>query len=163
MKRFLLTALATIVLALFGRMLVRAIASDETKIRWQLDALVEAFDETSNNGCTAVLAQDYLDETSGADRALVRQGLAYLFFHGKDPVTKGFVYRLELPEESTTIRVDEAAGTAHVALTARMLEKHAESERIAWETRIDAELVESDGEWLIRRSEHATLAGRMPR
>jgi len=163
LKRFLLTALATVVLAFVGRMLVRAVASDETKIRWRLEAMAEGFNETSNNACTEGLADDFLDESYGADRALVRQALAYLFFHRKDPVTRGFLYRVELPPESMRIAVDEGGETARLEMIARFFERNGAAEEVAWETRIDAELVERDGEWLIRRSEHQTLAGRMPR
>jgi hypothetical protein len=163
LRRFFLSALAVIALFFGGRAIVRAFASDETKIRWQLDSMAEGFNETRNGAVLAGLAPDFLDETHGADRQLVRAALARLFFESKDPVTKAFPYRVELPREALEIDVGSPANTATVELVARFFEKHAGEEQVRWEIAVSAELVERDGEWLVQRSEVRTVSGRMPR
>ena len=164
MKRFVLAAVLAFALAFGVRALVRALASDETKIRWQLASMAEGFDETRMNPVLAGLAPDFLDETHGADRELVRAALAHLFFQKKDPVTKGFLYRVEMPPESIVVAGDPTTGTtADVELVARLIEKRGEEEKAVWETRIEAVFVELDGEWRIRRAQHQSISGRLPR
>jgi hypothetical protein len=164
MKRFLLSALATMALFVAGRWLVHALASDETRIRWRLEDMADGFNRTRTDACLAGLALDFRDETYGAERQDVRQGLARIFFEKKDPVTRGFLYRLDLPRESIKIDAPSADEmTAQVEMLARFFEQHGEEEELAWETRIKAEVVELDGDWYVRRTEHETLAGRLPR
>jgi hypothetical protein len=164
LRRFLMSAIAVVAVFFGGRAIVRALASPEKKIRWQLDSMAEGFNRTRNGAVLAGLAPDFLDETYGADRALVQAGLARIFFESKDPVTKAFPYRVELPREQCTITVATPdKKSAQVELLARFFEKHAGSEAVRWEVQITAELVLRDGDWLVRRSETKAVSGRMPR
>ena len=122
------------------------------------------FDDTRTNKCLAGLAPDFRDETYGADRQDVQRGLARLFFEKKDPKTRGFLYRVELPQEAMRITVvHDGDKRGHVDLLARFFEKHGETEELAWETEIAAELIELEGDWVVRRTSHVIRAGRMPR
>ena len=164
MKRFVLSAIAAVIAFVAVRWIVHALASDETRIRWTLESMADGFNDTRTNKCLAGLAPDFRDETYGADRQDVQRGLARLFFEKKDPKTRGFLYRVELPRDAMEIEVDaNEARTARATVLARFLEKQGDAESVAWETRIAAELVKRDGDWLVHGSEHTILVGRMPR
>lgn len=164
LKRILLAALLLVLVLLVGRWLVHAIVSEETRIRWTLEEMADGFNDTDTNQVLAGLAPDYFDDTYGADRPSVRQALAYVFLQRKDPVTKGFLYEVELPEDEITIElVGEREESARVTLLARFSEKNGDERKIVWETRVKAEMVERDGEWMVLASEQETVSGRLLR
>ncbi len=157
MNRFLLAALAAFA-AFFGvRAIVRALASDETKIRWVLEDMADGFNSTRMSRVLGGLANDFLDETSGADRELVHAGLARIFFEEKDAETKRFLYRVEIPKEDVSIRVD--GETANVDLAATFFEVHGAAEKLVWKARIHAAFAKTKDGWKIRRSENQTVEG----
>jgi hypothetical protein len=159
--------LAALALIVFAFWLRRALASDETRIRWVIEGMVAGFNDERNAGAMRGFAKEYRDETSGVDRELVHAGLAHLFFTRRDPDTKRFDLRLEVP------RVELAIGVADVVhARARGLLRRWEGagarddeapERLVWEVRFDGELVDVDGDWRFTSSTHDTLAGLRPR
>ena len=80
-----------------------------------------------------------------------------MFFERKDEVTKGFLYRVEIPEQEFTVEVDGAA--AKIAFLAVFHEVHGEQSQLAWKAKIRAQLVKTDDGWKIRRSENESLEG----
>ena len=158
MNRFLLSALAAFA-AFFGvRAIVRALASDETKIRWVLEEMADGFNSTRTSRVLGGLSSDFLDETWGADRELVHAGLAHMFFEEKDPETKHFLYRVEIPKEEVAIDVDgDAAG---VNLAAVFFEVHGATEKLAWKAHVHAAFVKTKDGWKIRRSESKSVEGQ---
>lgn len=157
MTRFLLVAVAAFA-AFFGvRAIVRALASDETKIRWVVEEMASGFDDTRTSRVLGGLSSDFLDETWGADRELVHAGLARLFFEEKDPETKRFLYRVDVPKDELAVEVD--GDTARVSLVARFYAVHGNREQLAWKARIEAALVKSKDGWKIRRSRSTSLEG----
>ena len=164
LKRLLFGALLCVLVLLVGRWLVHAIASEETRIRWKLEAMADGFNHTDTNQVLAGLAPDYFDQTYGADRPTVRQALAYVFLQRKDPVTKGFLYEVELPEDAIEIElVGEHEESARVTLLARFSEKKGEQRTVVWETRVQAVMIEREGEWMVATSEQDTESGKLLR
>jgi hypothetical protein len=157
MQRFLLSALAAFA-AFFGvRSIVRALASDETKIRWVVEDMESGFNDTRMSRVLGGLSSDFLDETWGADREMVHAGLARMFFEEKDPDTKHFLYRVDIPKDELAMEIDGEA--ASMNLVASFYEVHGASEKLAWKARIHAALVKTKDGWKIRRSENKSLEG----
>ncbi len=164
MKRILLAVVAVVLLFFVGRAVVRALASDETKIRRVVANMAEGFDRTRMDPVLAGLARDFEDESSGATRQEVREGLAYLFFNAKDEATKRFAYRVETEIQRIGVdRSDKGAPTAQCEMTARFLDVRGGKESPAWEISVAASLVRGEDGWRIRRTKYATKAGTMLR
>ncbi len=157
--RVVVGLLVLVLVASGGWIAARHLAPAETKIERRLAAMAEGFNDTRLSPCMAGLAQDYHD-TSGADREWIRQGLVASFFRERDPGTKRFRWRVELPREALRIAVDPEAGDrAKASLVARFHEREGTEEHLAWEVRIDAHLEERDGDWVITRTSHETVSG----
>jgi hypothetical protein len=157
MNRFLLSALAAFA-AFFGlRAIVHALASDETKIRWVVEDMASGFNDTRMSRVLGGLSKDFLDETWGADREMVRAGLAHMFFEEKDPETKHFLYRVDIPRDE--LAIDVQGESASMGFVANFYEVHGASEKLAWKARIHAALVKSSDGWKIRRSENKSIEG----
>jgi hypothetical protein len=154
----LLVAAAT----LLASWLRSALASDESRIRKLVRSSAAGFNSRDAGDAIAGLAEDFREETSGLDRAQVRLILIDLFLRGRDPGTKRFRYRLEVPEESVEVTVDPAGARASLGLSARLQEGEGESSRLVWEARIEAELEKRKGGWKLKRSRYRTLKGRPP-
>ena len=161
MRRVLLSLATLVVLWFAGRALVRFFASDEMKLRWAVESMIDGFNRTRTDDVLAGLAPDFLDESFGADRAMVRQACAYLFFQAKDPTTKGFLYVAEC--EPSEIVVTKGHGSeparAEAKLDARFFEKKGEERALVWRIEVRARFVEEAGEWRITRSETRTIDG----
>ena len=159
MKRILLLAAAAIALWIGGRAVIRALASDETKIRRLVETMADGFDRTRMDPVLAGLAKDFVDETSGATRQEVREALAYLFFTAKDEATKGFPYRARVEIGKVEVHRPTAACTADV----RFVDLRGGKETTAWEIGLQLELARGDGGWRILKSRYETRSGRMLR
>lgn len=161
MRRVLLSIGALVILWFGGRALVRLFASDETKIRWTVDAMIDGFNATRMDPVLSGLDREFLDESFGADREMVRSACAYLFFQAKDPETKKFLYRAEWKTSS----IDIVAGSgneparASADLDVSFFRRKAEAEEPVWRVLVLAKFVERDGEWRIERSETRTVEG----
>ncbi len=160
MRRVLLSLATIVVLWFTGRALVRFFASDATKIRWTVDAMIDGFNDTRTNPVLDGLDREFLDETFGADREMVRAACVQLFFQAKDPETKSFLYRAEWSTKS--VSVTKASGgepKAECDLDVRFFRRKGEAEEPAWSILVHATFVERDGEWRILRSETRTVDG----
>ena len=155
----ILAVLAVAVLWIAGRALVRALASDETKIRRIVAEMADGFDRTRMDPILAGLHREFVDETSGATRQEIREGLAYLFFTAKDEATKGFPYRARV--EITSLAVHRP--TAECAADVRFVDVRGGKETPAWEIAVRFELDHGDDGWRIRKSSYETRSGRMLR
>lgn len=143
-----------------GRALVDALASDETKIRRRIETACEGFDDTRMDPLLELLARDFQDETSGFDRANVREGVAAIFFQAKDPATKGFPYRARLLPDSLDVVVEpDEPPRARVRFTIEVVDTRGGGERAAWSAEIDGAFVDGDDGWQMRRSTHTTTKG----
>lgn len=160
MKRLLLALVAAVALWFGGRAIVRALASETTRIRWVVDDMVAGFNDTRMNPILDGLAADYLDETYGADRALLRAAAASVFFQAKDPSTKKFLYRLErMPRVEIAVVETPATKSARVKLELQFFRRRGESEESAWTIHVDGRMEKRDGDWLFVRTETKTTDG----
>lgn len=161
MRRVLFSLATLVVLWFAGRALVRFFASDETKIRWTVDAMVEGFNDTRMNPILEGLDRAFLDETFGADRDMVRSACAYLFFQAKDDATKKFLYRAEWAPGAITVveGSGDAPSRAEADLDVRFFQRKGAGEELVWRALVRAQFEERDGEWRIVRSETRTLEG----
>ena len=127
--------------------------------------MVEGFDDERNARALRGFAGSYRDETSGADRELVHAALAHLFFTRRDPETKRFDLRLEVPADELAIEVlDEDHARARGRLRLFTGRGRADGqESLEWSVAFDAELERVDGAWRFVRSTHATEEGERPR
>ncbi|MBI5365093.1 MAG: hypothetical protein HZA53_18090 [Planctomycetes bacterium] len=161
MRRVLFSIAVLIVLWFGGRAIVRSFASDATKIRWAVESMIDGFDRTRTDDVLEGLAPEFLDETYGADRAMVRSACAYLFFQAKDPTTKGFLYSAECEPSGIVVTEDRGGGPsrAEAQLDTRFFEKKGDERKLVWRIDVRAQFVERDGEWRILRSETRTVEG----
>lgn len=164
MKRILFVLAAALVLFFVGRAIVRALASDETKIRRLVEDMRDGFDRTRMDPILVAFAEGFHDDTSGADRSSVREALAYLFLTAKDPETKGFPYRVEVEIDKLEIGT-EAAGSkrADCDLRARFFDLRGDEDTLAWEIAIDSRWVHGEYGWRIVQTRYETKSGRMLR
>jgi hypothetical protein len=144
-------AIALILLAvvwLGGRALVHALVSDETQIRWKLEAACEGFNEERMNPILDFLAPDFIEESHGARRQDVRAGVASVFFSAKDPQTKEFPYVAIVVPETLTVDFDTGdEDKARLRCSIRITDTRGDEDRIAWEFKLDGTVVDGDDGW----------------
>jgi len=181
-----LLALVVLALASWGvSALVRALASDETRIRWVLEEMAEGFNETRLAAATEGVGESFRDETSGVNKADLIEVLRYVFMSSKHPVTHAFPYRLEIPREELSIelrepRVGEHGKQARARFLARVVEPDPLPRRGAradedsapgedgelaprsWDLRVEADFVDTEDGWKLARSTHEKLSGSWP-
>ena len=158
MKRTLLTLLGLAVLLFAGWRVRLMLASPETRIRWRVEEMLEAFNEARLSPIMKGVAEGWRDEGERVDRERLADGLRYTFFQEKDPKTKAFRYRVELEEELAIVVDDKDARHATVALLARFDCLRLEEWTPTWRVRIEAELVEHEEHgWQVSRSKRETL------
>jgi hypothetical protein len=158
-RRALLIA-AILIAAFFAvRAIGRALASDETKIRWLLADEAAAFNDCSMLSVLDHFAPDWQDETTGVSRQALKGGLLYVFQNRRDPKTQRFLYRVEVGE--TDIDVQGERATAKFPLV--LHEGIDAAEKPIWELKVTADLGKHEGSWRIDRSRHETVHGSAPR
>jgi hypothetical protein len=160
-KRILLVLVALLLLYLGVRAIVHALASDETQIRWVVEDMTDGFNETRMNPIMTGLAQDFREDSRDADKELVRAGLAQLFLQSKDPQTKKFPFRAQVPEPEFRVHVQSGEPrTAELDLVAQFEQSKGEEWHPTWKAHVHAELVLAPGGWKIRRAHLETLEGQ---
>lgn len=141
-------SLALIALYIGGCAAFRALASDETRIRWVIEDMLEGFNEARLRPLMDGLSPQFVDRVSGARRADVRDALIHSFFQDVDPSTKQYLYRAALDEDSLAIEVDPEGETAAVGLSARFVELRGTEELPFWDARIEGRVQLFDGAWV---------------
>ncbi|MFT5049896.1 MAG: hypothetical protein ACI8QZ_001289 [Chlamydiales bacterium] len=140
-----------------GRALRVAMASDEQQVRWVFEKLQRGFDNTRLGPVIRGFDENYMDESSGMTREDLRSTLIYLFLNEKDPETRRFSLRMEL--DSDALQVEVADGTyARVHGSARFFELRGGVERVFWDARFLAELVDSATGWHIVHTSGVNVA-----
>lgn len=163
MKRVVLGLVGACALFFAGRMLYRALASHETKIRWRIESMVDGFNRTRPRPVLRGFRDDYRDESSDADRELVHSALVSLFFTEKDPETKAFTLRADVPRETLVIEVAEDAQTATAEGVLTIYERLGEAEELLWSAGFEGDLTHGEDGWVFVRSRHSTQDGERPR
>ncbi len=158
-KRVLVAAAIVVVLFLYW--VVNAFISDETKIRWQIEAAVESFNSCRGGACAAILSEKYRDDTSGATRDSVRKFLLPIFLRKQNKQGGLFLYPVRIPQEDLEINVT-ADAEAKVDLRIEFHKLETEGEAPVWELKIAAVFNKEDGEWLAQRTSFEILSGKQP-
>jgi len=154
-KRYLALA-ALVVGGFFGaRALWHALASDETKIRWALEAAVADFNGPLPGYAVSPLAKDWYCRTSGVHRDTLKYALSAF---GRQEREGAWI--LELPPESLSITV--AGDAAASAFELELSRERADASEVVWRLAVDAEWRDGDGGWKIASSSYTTLEGRRP-
>jgi len=113
MKRILTLLLGLVVLVLGGRALFRALASEETKIRWRLERMEAGYDEGDVGDAIGPIATDWRHEGyPNATRDQVRAGLAHRTLTQRDRETKELRHRVDIDWETLEIEVDGDRATS---------------------------------------------------
>jgi hypothetical protein len=161
MRQALLIAGAILVVALAANWVRRALMSDEARIRELLETMADGFNRSRTGDCLDGLAEDFREETTGVDKGSIGNFLRLLFLRERDPQTKKFTYRVELPEAELKIEVSaKQEGQARVDLVADFFKLAGEDWKLFWKARITADLEEGEDGWQVKRSRHETLEGR---
>lgn len=161
MKRIFLILVSAVALYFVGRAIYRASVSDETRIRWVMEDVSEGFAATRMRPILSALDKSFVDQTYGADRALVQAALAQLFFEHRD-AQQGFPYRMEWKSSDLTIEPAEGEGAARATLKLELtfFERVGEVENRAWAVVVDAKMAKYDGDWRFVQTDTTTVEGR---
>jgi hypothetical protein len=161
MMRKLGLALVALGLLFVGiRWAIRALSSDETKIRVAIEDACEGFGEKRMDPILDVLARDFRDEPSGRDREDVRRALVAAFFQEKDPATKGFPFRCEIDPEAIEIQLLKGdPDRATVTFPGTIVDVRGGGRREAWSFRLTGQMEEREDGWCFVTTQHKTLEG----
>jgi len=158
MKRVLLILVALPVLWFASRALMHALASDETLIRWQMEAMREGYNEGKMSYVVRPIHEDWRHEGQSVDRDLLKRGLLQEFFQDRHPKTKQLMRRLDFDENALDLRVE--GDTAQLALEVRFSRLQGGEEwREVWRARIEADLTKTKEGWRLLRTRHEDLEG----
>ena len=163
MKRVLLGFLGAAVLFFAARAVVLALASPETKIRWRVEEMVDGFNRQRASPVLRGFSMEFRDESSNAGREMVHKAVTSLFFTEKDPETKAFTLRAEIPEDTLNVVVAEDPTSATVSGVLIIHETKQGTERVLWRASFEGEMTLEEKGWRFRRSTHETVDGARPR
>ena len=110
LRKALLSILAIVGLFLGVRGVVRFLASDETKIRWLVEQMEEAYNDGRPGSCVGPLAKDWKHEGYSIDREMLLGGL-FQAARERDKETRQLRSRVEVDEDALEIA---EIGRAHV-------------------------------------------------
>jgi hypothetical protein len=145
---------------LAGGWLVRALASDETRIRLALERACEGFDAARVDPVLDVLAPDFQDGTTGFQRADVHAALSAAFFQEKDPDTRAFPYRVEVDFGGASIEIEPGEpDAARVAFTATVVDVRGGERREAWSFQVEGRMEEREQGWCFVEMTQRTVSG----
>jgi hypothetical protein len=148
-RKLLLAVVGLTVLVVGGRWAWRALASDETKIRWRIEDMLDGFNECRNGRVCDGLASEFRDRASGATRETVHAALVQLFFERVDSRTHEFQLSAELVADELEIKVEKgepkrASAKVHVLID----ELASDGKRqLYWDAHVTGRLEERDDGW----------------
>lgn len=139
---------AGILLWIGGRAMLRAMESDQAKIRRLCQTMATAFNDQRTSRFMAGLAEDFVDLQSGVRREELREALVYTFFQEIDQESKGFALRAELAQEPFDVVVtDGEPKTAKASLAAHISRLGGDKPQAWWDARITGELTKTKMGW----------------
>ncbi len=157
MKRILLALAATGVLLVAARSLYRALAPDETKIRWMVERMVAGYNTDDVGDCIGPLAEDWRHEEYHLDRDELRAGLLHASLQDRNTKTKKLDRRVELDSESLFVEV--SGSSADLRCEASFSRRRDETWKETWRVAVEADLEKRGRDWKIVRSRHRDLRG----
>jgi hypothetical protein len=148
-RKLALAWCALTLLVLGGRWIYRALASDETKIRWRVEEMVDGFNDCKTGRVLDGLAKDFRDRVTGATRDDVQLALVQLFFERVDSRTHEFELEAELIADDLAIEVEDsepkqATATVHVSVRDR---RNAAEPKLFWDAHVSGRLEKRDDGW----------------
>ncbi|TAJ24711.1 MAG: hypothetical protein EPO68_01145 [Planctomycetota bacterium] len=160
MKR-LLAAIAVLALVYFaGRAIVRALASEETKIRWALEEMRDGFNDAEPAPVIDHLHPLFREEQSGADLDMAEQALIAVCIGEIDSTTKTFALRAEADFDAWAVELGADDATATAKGDVGLFRSRAGVEKLEWRAKVELELVDDEHEgWLVQRAAFETLEG----
>ncbi|HVR73604.1 MAG TPA: hypothetical protein VMT52_04705 [Planctomycetota bacterium] len=159
MKKSFQILAVVVAVAAAGYALSRALASDETRIRWLIEDTIEAFNDSRTGGTVEGLDADFREETAKLRRDEVKLIAIQLFLQERDPQTKDFRFRVE--PGKLEVKIDPAAPLkASLTLVVEFLELRGQTFVPGWTIEVDASLEKKDDGWKIVTSRHKTLKGK---
>ncbi len=157
MKRLLLLLISLPILWFLGRAAVYAFVSDETRLRWHVEEMVDGYNSGSVGDVVRLLQKDWRHEGIGMDREMLHGGLIREFFEDRHPTTKQLLRRVDLEDE---VQVQVSGDEALVLMDATFLRQGKEEQwREVWTTSIEAEFVRTDRGWRVQRTRHEDHSG----
>lgn len=158
MKKFTLAlGLAALPLLYLGSgLVIRWFASDETRIRWIVADMEEAYNAGDPSGCVESIARSWKHEGNELDRQMLFGALLRIA-QERERETRALRSRVEVDEEAAEIVVADERAT--LTLDATFQRRRGEEWKPAWHVRIVAELVDGDDGWEIVASRHEDLEG----
>ncbi|TAH38905.1 MAG: hypothetical protein EYC70_03055 [Planctomycetota bacterium] len=162
MARALLVLALLALLGYGGCALWRGQASDETKIRREIEAMIEALHATEVAPIMNRLTEDFREEERGAGKEEARYGLAAWLREARDPASGKLRYRVA-PDWSSWRYVPDSEhdDRAEAVLHAQVFEGRGAGETLIGEVRIASAWVRG-GPWRCRRARLETVSGRPP-
>ena len=159
MKKIALILACLVVAVFVGRIVIRGMADEETKIRRLVQEEVEAFNATSISGCMAAFATEYQETTTGLHRADFQRVLLYVFQKYRDRDTREFLYQLAAPDEQVDVTLrNEEQTEADVDFKVVLNERGAP----VWSIRVQGSLFRGEDGWQFVTSQHMTVEGARP-
>jgi hypothetical protein len=155
-KKILLGALTLAGLYLVSGVVIRFLASDETKIRWLVETMEEAYNAGRPGKCVGPLAKDWRHEGHGIDRDMLH-GALFQVSRERDRETRELLSRVEVDEDALVISVDGDRATLQADTI--FSRRRGAAWEPTWELSIEADLVDGDDGWEIVRSRHSDRAG----
>ena len=159
LRRMLLIAALLVAAYFVVGAIRRALAGDETRIRWLFAEEAAAFNDCAAVSVLSHFAPTWQDETTGVTRQALQGGLLWVFQNRRDPQSRRFRYHLEVGEYDVDVQGEQATATLPLVLH----EGRDAGDEVIWELRVTAELGKHDGEWRVDRSRHETVRGAAPR
>jgi len=158
MRRILLV-LGTVLFVWFaGKWLYHELASDEQKIRWQVERMIEGYNTAQPGMAVGPLDVAWRHEGRGElDRELLRGALFRVAMNDRDRQTRELTSRVELVEDSVAIEVTR--DTATLEFEAVFSRKQGTEWNERWRLHIGADLEDKEDGWKIVRSRHEDLRG----
>ncbi len=157
MKRGLTVLLATVIVVLGVRAIARSLASDETKIRWRIESMVEGYNTGDVGDAIGPLAKDWRHEDFPYDREAIRGGLIRESLQDRDRETGKLRRRVELDADTLSIQTADDTATLEVEASFQKLEGDEWTER--WRARISGDLRNGENGWFLFASRHEDLVG----
>lgn len=158
MKRILLALLVLVASFIAFQQVRGCVVSEETKIRWRIEAMQEGFNEAKVAPCLRGVAEGWRDSQGRVDRALLADALRYAFLQERDPKTKSFRYRVDFEEELFIELDPEDEDRALAVLVLRFDRIDGEEWSVTWRVRVQATMARSeDRGWQIARTERETI------
>jgi len=161
MKKAILVVIGAGLLYLFGQLLYRALASDETRIGWLLDDVARGFNKCRAGLTVEGFSEEFREKTAHKTRAELRRVLAYLFMTHRHPESKEFRFRVKIEGVRITFP-DPPKSTAQATLRAVFHYLRKKEFEPVWTVEIDAKLENGPNGWKVVSSTHQGVDGKRP-